>query len=163
GLCGPRSMRLCPRRGRGSGTNAWISRSEIRRQLWFWCRDGRSLRQIEHAVGQAVEEGEHLRRLHHVGVFGIHIAEVDGVARLRTVEAALFGERDAIVEAERIEDGSAHTARRGRTGDDHAVAAKQGQIARHIGAEKAGWLLLQHDDVLWPWRDFGDDVVAIHV
>ena len=113
--------------------------------------------------GAKSKKRQHLRRLHHVGIFGVHVAEIDGVARLRAVEAAFLRERDAIVEAEGVEHGGAHAARRGGAGDDHAVAAEQREIARHVGAEEARRLLLEDDDVLRCRRDLGDDLVAVHV
>jgi hypothetical protein len=54
------------------------------------CRQSR--RQVVLARRQAVEERDDFRGLHHVGVFCVHVAQVDGVARLRTVEAAFFGQ-----------------------------------------------------------------------
>ena len=82
---------------------------------------------------------------------------------LRAVEAAFLRERDAVVEAERVEHGGAHAARRRRAGDDHAVAAEQREIARHVGAEEPGRLLLVDHDVLRTGRDLGDDLVAVDV
>src|SRR6185369_1364055 len=56
--------------------------SEIRGHLGLGGRRGRSFRQVEHVARQAVEERKHLGRLHHVGIFSVHVAEIDGVARL---------------------------------------------------------------------------------
>src|SRR5215510_4524818 len=83
-----------------------IRRSEIRCQLGGGVV--RSLRQVEHPVRQAVEEGKDLGGCHHVGIFRVHVAQVDGVARLRAVETALFGERYAVIEAEGVEYGCPH-------------------------------------------------------
>ena len=60
----------------------------------------RALRQIELVGRQAVEELQHLRSFHHVGLFGVHIAQLDGVPHLRAIGASLLGKRDAIIETE---------------------------------------------------------------
>ena len=46
------------------------------------CPRSRALRQVVHAGLKPVEEFERLGRLHHVGIFRVHVAEIDGVARL---------------------------------------------------------------------------------
>src|SRR5580700_6541802 len=137
--------------------------SEIRGALCFVLRRSLGRRQFVHAARQRVEEGQHLVGLHHVGIFGVHVAQIDGVARLRAVEATFLGERDAVIQAEAVEHGGAHAARRGGAGDDEAVAAEQRQVARHVGAEEAGRLLLEHHDVLRLGRDRGDDLVAVEI
>src|SRR5262249_52084708 len=118
-------------------------------------------RQVEYAGWKAIEKGQHLRGLHHIRILGIHIAEIDGVACLRAVEAALFDNSDAIVQAEGVNHGGTHAARRGGSGDADAVAAEQRQIARQIAAEEARWLLFVDDDILRSRRDWGDDRVAV--
>src|SRR5262249_16678080 len=64
---------------------------------------------------------------------------------------------------EGVEHGGAYAARRGGAGDNHAVAAEQGKVARHVGAEEAGRLLLVDHDVLWRRRNRCNDLVAINV
>src|SRR5262249_6522221 len=81
-------------------------RGHLRRQVGRL--DRRAFRQLEHAFGQRVEEGQHLVGLHHVGILGVHVAQVDRVARLRSVEAAFLGERDTVIQAERVEHGRSH-------------------------------------------------------
>src|SRR6516165_824400 len=71
---------------------------------------GRAPRQIEHADRQRLKIGEDLRGLHHVGIFSIHVAEIDRVASLRAVEAAFLGECDAVIEAEGIEHRGTHAS-----------------------------------------------------
>jgi hypothetical protein len=85
------------------------------------------------------------------------------VARLAAVEAGFLRESDAIVQTEGVEDGRAHTAGGGSAGDDDAVAAQQGEIARHVGAEEAGRLLLEDHDVARAGGDGSHDVVAVDV
>jgi hypothetical protein len=69
---------------------------------------GRALGQIEHADLQRLKIDKDLRGLHYVSIFSIHVTEIDGVACLRAVEAALLGERDAVIEAESIEHCGTH-------------------------------------------------------
>src|SRR5262252_2288899 len=57
----------------------------------------RALGQIEHTDRQILKIGEDLGCLYHVGIFSIHVAEIDRVACLRTVETAFLGERDAVI------------------------------------------------------------------
>src|ERR1700722_4383993 len=137
--------------------------SEIRGAFGFFLHRSFARGQLIHAARQRVEEGQHLVGLHHVGIFGVHVAQIDGVARLRAVEATFLGQRDAVIQAEAIEHGGAHAAGRSGAGDDQAVAAEQRQIARHVGAEEAGRLLLEHHDVLRLGRDRGDDLVAVEI
>ena len=49
----------------------------------------------------------------------------------------------------------------GGAGDDDAVAAEQLEIARHVGAEETGRLLLEHDNVARAGGDLVDDAVAV--
>src|SRR5580692_7032034 len=137
--------------------------SEISGALGVFLRRSFARGQFVHAARQRIEESQHLVGLHHVGIFGVHVAQIDGVARLRAVEAAFLGQRDAVIQAEAVEHGGAHAARRGGAGDDQAVAAEQRQIARHVGAEEARRLLLEHHDVLRFGRDRGDDLVAVEI
>src|SRR6185437_15385258 len=88
--------------------------------------------QFEEAGGERVEIAEHLGGRDDIGVFGVHVAEAEGVAGFAAVEAALFGEDYAVIEAERIDDGGAHAARGRRAGHNEAVAAEQGQIRREV-------------------------------
>src|ERR1700722_4012653 len=137
--------------------------SEIRGALGVFLRRSFARGQLIHAARQRVEESENLVGLHHVGIFGIHVAQIDGVARLRPVEAAFLGQRDAVIQAEAVEHGGADAARRGGADNDEAVAAEQGEIARHVGAEEPGRFLLEHHDVLRLRRDRGDDLVAVEI
>ena len=57
---------------------------------------------------QSVEIGEHFVGLDDVGIFRVHIAERDGMARLAAVEAALLDHRDAVIVAEGVQHGRAH-------------------------------------------------------
>lgn len=43
---------------------------------------------------------------HNIRIFGMHVAQIDGMARLRTIETGVFGDCNAIVETKRIDDGS---------------------------------------------------------
>jgi hypothetical protein len=56
-----------------------------------------ALRQVEHADRQAIEKRQCFGGLHHIGAFRVHVAEIDGVARLRAIEATFLGERDAVI------------------------------------------------------------------
>src|SRR5580698_6740000 len=87
--------------------------SEIRGALGLLLHRSFARGQFVHAARQRVEEGEDLVGLHHVGIFGIHVAQIDGVARLRAVETAFLGERDAVIQAEAVENRGAHAAGRG--------------------------------------------------
>src|SRR3954447_21750681 len=68
----------------------------------------RALGKLEHARLETVEERQDLGRLHDVGIFCVHVAEVDRMARLRAIEAAFLGQCHAVVVAERIEHSCAH-------------------------------------------------------
>src|SRR5216684_6866904 len=60
--------------------------------------------EVEQASGEPVEMGENFGGRDDVGVFGVHVAEADGVAGFAAVEAAFFGEDHAVVEAESVDD-----------------------------------------------------------
>src|SRR5215467_15188588 len=114
-------------------------------------RRSNALRELEHSRGQRIEEGQHFGSLHHIGVFGVHVAQIDGVAGLGAVEAAFLGERDPVVEAEAVEHARAHTPRRGGAGNDDAVAAQNLYLTREAGAKKSRLSLLV-DDQIWRAR-----------
>src|SRR6266550_3799797 len=69
--------------------------------------------QVEQIGRQAIEIGQDFRGRHDIGVFGVHVAEAHRVARLAAVEAALFGEDHAVIEAECVDRGGADAARGG--------------------------------------------------
>ena len=54
--------------------------------------------------------GENFGRWEHVGIFGVHVAQADGVTGLAAVEAALLCQGHPIVEAEGVDHGGAHAA-----------------------------------------------------
>ena len=85
------------------------------------------------------------------------------MAGLRAVEAALFGYRHMVVHAEGVKHGGPHAARGCGARDDDAVGAEQREIGSQIGAEEAGGLLLQDNDVLRRRRNLRHDFVAIHI
>jgi hypothetical protein len=75
--------------------------SSARCSLYLWgtillsrLPDGRGTadagREIEQLGGKPIEIGENFGGRDDVGVFGVHVAEAEGVARLAAVEAALF-------------------------------------------------------------------------
>src|SRR5262249_21231851 len=96
-----------------------------------------------------------------VGIFGVHVAQADGVACLATVEAAFLCKGYAIVEAERVDHGGAHAARSRRPDDDDAVAAEEGQIGSEVRPEEARRLLLSDHYVFRTGGDHRDDLVAV--
>jgi hypothetical protein len=93
-------------------------------------------RQVELTRRDRIEIRQHVVDLHHVCVFGVHVAQTDGMAGLAAVEAGFLGQHHTVVQAERIHHGRPHAARRRRTGDHHAVAPEQREVGGEVGAEK---------------------------
>src|SRR6202022_3217391 len=79
------------------------------------------------------------------------------------VEKTFFGQDNAIVEGERIDNGGPHAARSGRPDDDHAVAAEQREIGGKVRPEETRGLLLFDHDVPRARRDHRDDLVAVDI
>src|SRR5262249_33844216 len=67
----------------------------------------------------------------------------------------------AVIQAERVDDRGPHAARRGRSDDDYAVAAKQSKVRGEVRPEEAGWLLLFDHDVARARRNHRDDLIAV--
>ena len=59
---------------------------------------------------QLIEIGEDFGRGDDVGIFGVHVAQADGVAGFASVKTALFCQDHPIVEAERIDHGCSNAA-----------------------------------------------------
>jgi len=70
-------------------------------------RHGRTRWQLEQTRLQPVEEAQHIIGRDNVRIFRVHVAQVDGMARLAAVEAALLRDGDPVVEAERIDHRAA--------------------------------------------------------
>jgi hypothetical protein len=59
--------------------------------------------QVEQPVVKAVEGRDAGVGSNDVGVFGVHIAQIDGMRGLRTVKAAVFRQSDAVMFAKGVE------------------------------------------------------------
>jgi hypothetical protein len=69
-------------------------------------------------TGQIKQVRQHLLRVQHVGVFGVHVAQVDGVACLGAIETAVLHHGAAEIERESIENRGMYAVGCGGGGDE---------------------------------------------
>lgn len=93
----------------------------------------------------------------------MHVAQADGVACLAAVKACVLSDGDADVITKRIDDCGANAATGSAPCNDEAVTAEQRQIAYQITSKKDARLLLIYNNILWLWREFGNDFVRVAV
>src|SRR5690348_6430924 len=80
---------------------------------------------------------------------------------LATVEAAFLCQDHPIIQAKRVDHSGAHTARSGCPDNDHAIAAKQGEIGGEVRPKETRRLLLLDHDIPKSGRNHRDDFVAV--
>src|SRR5919109_2386108 len=110
---------------------------------------------------QVVQVTEGGLERNHIGIFGLHVEEVDLVRGLSPIEHTLLHDHHLEVVGECVHDGGPHAAAGGGACDQEGVHLELVQITHEGGAEEDARLVFEDDDVAVLRRYLAHDLVTV--
>ena len=86
-------------------------------------------------------------KLHHVGVFVVHVEEIDLVRQRTAIKDAFFNDRHVIAQRVSIDAAGTYAAAGAFAADDQTVDAELRQMSDERRAEKAAGTFLENDHI----------------